>query len=325
MAREQSTETGAVGLGTFPLSGVFSDLAGPTAIAVLERFLELGGRYVETAPSYPASRADLAPLLSSVDRGTIYLATKCVTGSDADGNKVRSGKPDWIREQVARSAETLNIDYFDLVQTHITPTDVSPESLMETLQGLVEEGIAREIGCSNVDIYDLRRLTTVGPISWIQNRLSLIHQQAYLEMRELCKETDVRLNPYQVIERGLLVSNRRAPQARREGDLRSSKVEYTGEPFSVIANWVDQELQPIAAAHGTTVESLAIAWALSCDEVECCVIGATSPEQVESNLTAAGLVTDRELIQTVSDAAANLRASIQATYGLSVEAFRGVG
>uniref|UniRef100_UPI00047A9898 aldo/keto reductase n=1 Tax=Arthrobacter sp. H14 TaxID=1312959 RepID=UPI00047A9898 len=67
-----------------------------------------------------------------------------------------------------------------------------------------------------------------------------------------------------------------------------------------------QKLQPIAEEAGLTMAQLAIAWVLQNQNVASAIIGASRPEQVESNVKAAGVTLDADTMSRIDDAVGSL-------------------
>ena len=67
-----------------------------------------------------------------------------------------------------------------------------------------------------------------------------------------------------------------------------------------------QKLAPIADGVGLTMAQLAIAWVLQNSNVASAIIGASRPEQVESNAAAAGVKLDDDVMKAIDDAIGGL-------------------
>ena len=274
-----SLQLSKVGLGTFPFSNVFSPVSEETAHAIVSEHLKQGGDYIETAPSYPDAGVSLSRILSSFSRGSFKLGTKCVVGTK-DGERIISGKPDFLRRQVDSELARLSLDKLDLLQTHLTPSDETPANVAKTLQSFKEEGLVASIGVSNCNLADLKEYCSAAEIEWIQVRLSLIHRYEYDAISSFCMENGIKLNPFQVIERGQLKPGSTGP--RRAGDLRSSKQEYTGVADELVRHWFSEVTEALEV-RGVQGGSAAVAWALHRPAVGCAVLGATNVKQVEEN------------------------------------------
>ncbi len=311
----------AIGLGTFPFSGVFSKVEQETAKQIVSQFLESGGWYIETAPVYPVDRVDLGSVLRDFDRSDFFIATKCVTGKDASGNTIRSGKRDHLRAQCTGEIARLGVGHLDLLQLHTVPEDAAAEESFGTLTELRDEGLVRNVGVSNVTASQLAAFQSVGEVNFVQNRFSFIHRAQHRAIEKFCLENQILLNPYQVIERGLLTDN--PPEEFREGDLRNSKYEYSGDVYHVIRAWVLESLAPIAAENGLSITELALGWVLGQPGIGIVPVGATSPGQVAKNMAVGRTLSD-EALAAMDSAFADLEASIRSRVGLSVDEYRGL-
>jgi methylglyoxal reductase len=321
---ELRTELGSpVGLGTFPFSGVFSPVDQDLASEIIDRFISGGGRYIETAPSYPVRAVDLGKALQPFKRDQFFLATKCVTGTDEQGNKVRSGKREFIEKQCEAELRRLGLENVDLIQAHSVPEDVTIGEAAEALEVLRSRGLTRFIGVSNVDSEQLAQFSNHAQIDFVQNRFSMIHRETHRTIEEFCERHEIWLNPYQVIERGQLGSEPLSPDGWTEGDLRRTKHEYSGEIYATIRGWVDRVLTPLADQYGQAVEVLALRWALSQPRVAVCVVGATKVWQMERNLGADSPLTQAAL-DSIEIAYNELVSEISNRFGLSVSEYRGL-
>jgi myo-inositol catabolism protein IolS len=321
---ELATEIGiGVGLGTFPFASVFGSVTQAEAIDVFHAFIKSGGRYVETAPSYPYSSVDIGEMLATIPRSSYFLATKCVTGVDEIGRPVRSGRSSFLRWQVERELSRLRTESVDLLQAHNPPDDTSMDDLATILALLREEGLCRFIGISNVTFEQVRAFSTSVMPDFIQNRWSLLHRSSHDPLIGFCKEHRVYFNPYQAIERGQLTDEPSAPENWSVDDLRRRKPEYQGEPDEVIRDWIARDLRPLAREAGHSVESLAIGWVLSQPQVAVVVVGAKTPSQIRA-LADPGKPLDSHLVDEIDHCVRTLEERIRGEYGQSLDAFRGL-
>ncbi len=274
-----------IGLGTFPFSNVFTKVDKNEAKEIVNTFLKSGGIYIETAPLYQINDL-IREILSDVPREDYYLSTKCVTGVNKNGEKIRSGKYNSIIEQCDLQLRTLNVDYIDLYMMHFPPSDAPAEETMSALVHLQQEGKIREIGTSNLNLEQLREFNSFGKIRYIQNRFSLINRSLNHEMIEYCIKHGIENIPYQVIERGLLTNKSVTGFKFREGDLREKKTEFSESVRPIISRWVCNYLKPIADDFGVSVEVLTIWWTLQQPITSLCVIGVTNRNQMEEIMKA---------------------------------------
>jgi aryl-alcohol dehydrogenase-like predicted oxidoreductase len=125
-----------IGIGT---ARRYADPAGPDQLAPLRdtiaRFVELGGRMIDTAPSYGRAEEVVGQLVEELGvRDRLFLATK--VGVD---------NPEQGRAQIARSFRNLRTDVIDLIAVH-NLRDLTNQ--LAILRELKAEGRVRSIGAS---------------------------------------------------------------------------------------------------------------------------------------------------------------------------------
>jgi methylglyoxal reductase len=310
-----------LGLGTFPFSGVFSPVTPAAASAILDAFRDAGGWYIETAPVYSPNAIPLGDLISRYPREDVFIATKCVTGKDHTGATIRSGKAAHLRNQCHSELQRLQVDYLDLLQLHTVPEDAAEEESFGTLSKLKDEGLVRNIGVSNVSVEQLQRFNTVAPVDMVQNRFSYLHRTNHRSIERYCAENGILLNPYQVIERGLLTDH--SHETFRDGDLRDTKFEYRGDVYHYMRAWVLDRIKPLASRSGSTVSHLAIGWALAQPSIGVIPLGATSPAQARSNMDAPRAL-PTNIITEMDLAYEELEERVRERFGLTIDEYRGL-
>ena len=195
---------------------------------------------------------------------------------------------------------------------------------LRCLNELKKEGLVRYIGASNASPADVIDYVNGGEIDFIQNRYSIIHRLPTDDITDLCIKNNIKMNPYQIIERGQLIDT--APNAGewREGDLRAKKSEYVGDVYDRVHTWVVDALSIIAREAGITLEELSIRWTFSNPQVTLPVIGATKIWQVKNNMKVSTTPLSSDILNEINDAYNSFALEIQNVFGLSVEEFRGL-
>jgi methylglyoxal reductase len=191
------------------------------------------------------------------------------------------------------------------------------------MEELKEQGKVLEIGVCNVTLEQLVEYNQTGAVRYVQNRFSILDQEADRDVRRYCVEHGIGLIPYNVIEWGLLTNKILGPWRLREGDLRTPQVLPVFEEPKVeeIRAWVRNELVGLANAYGVPIEVLAIGWVINQPGVTVCLVGATSVEQIQSSLRARELLGNTELVAQLDAAYAVFEARIRDHYGLPVNEF----
>ena len=227
-------------------------------------------------------------------RDRAVIATKFgAPGSAHDG--MARGSRDWIRQAVENSLERLGTDHIDLYQIHFPDPDVPIAETLGALDELVRAGKVREIGCSNFgstrlrEAADCAREGGFAPFRSVQNRYSVLHREPDPKVVPACSELGMGLIPYFPLESGLLTGKYRAGADLPPGTRLAGMPEQQRERF--LAGGALERVEPLqayAAEHGRDLLELAISWLASCPVVPSVIAGATRPEQIERNATAAG-------------------------------------
>ena len=109
-----------------------------------------------------------------------------------------------------------------------------------------------------------------------------------------------------------------------ENDLRKPRTDWQSQQLTVITNWVRNRLYPIAEKIDAPIEHLALAWALYQKYIDFIIIGATSTNQVKSNLKANELELSQGVVEKIDNAYSELEAKIESEFGQNIREFRGL-
>jgi aryl-alcohol dehydrogenase-like predicted oxidoreductase len=282
-----SLEVSVVGLGCNNF-GRALDKTG--SAAVVNAALDSGMTHFDTASNYGEgqSEAFLGAALGN-RRAEVVIATKVgvpIPGWEGSGG----ASPDYVRKVLERSLSELGTDYVDIYMIHFPDPKTPIEYTLEALNDLVEEGVVRQIGCSNFDPPQLTEALGVSADNgWAafvcdQVQYSMVHRESESNgLAQLCVETGVALLPFYPLASGLLTGKTRRgsePQGRLKMDRYQDFL--TDENFDLV-----EELEKFASERGITMVQVALGWLLAQDAVRAVTAGATSPEQVGSNALAA--------------------------------------
>jgi aryl-alcohol dehydrogenase-like predicted oxidoreductase len=267
--------------------GMRVDLEGTRA--VVDAALDAGVTLLDTADIYGGkggSEEYLGQVLAG-RRDRVLLATK-FGGDMGDGTAAR-GSREYIRKAIAASLQRLRTDYVDLYQYH-TPDDVTP--LAETfgaLDELVREGKVRHVGHSNLEPGQIEEVDALARANgWVrpvsaQNEYSLLHREAEDELLPVCERLALGVLPYFPLASGLLTGKYRRGEPRPEGTRLSARHDvFSDETFDRL-----EALTRFAEERGTTLLQVAVGGLLGRPAIASVIAGATTPEQVGSNVEAA--------------------------------------
>jgi aryl-alcohol dehydrogenase-like predicted oxidoreductase len=253
----------AIGLGCLSLSLKPGHPDYAEGRATLDRALELGINFIDTADAYGdgASELFLADVLRK-RRKQIFLATKFgnLRGSGT-GRKV-DGRPEYVQQACAASLTRLGIDVIDLYYLHRVDPLVPIEDTIGAMKKLVAAGKVRYIGLSEASVRTLRRAHATHPVTALQSEYSLWSREPEEAVLQTCRELGIGFVPYAPLGRGLLTGAITNPDDLPPNDRRRQNPRFdAGNLARNIATLAP--LQAIALRLSVTPAQVALAWVLA--------------------------------------------------------------
>jgi len=226
------------------------------ARAVLERAVELGVDFVDTADSYGpgVSERIIGETLAPDDA---VVATKAGLLRNREGEWLPHGGPDFVRNQVLCSLDRLGVDTIDLYQLHTPDVDAPFEDVVQTFAELRDDGLVEHVGLSNVSVEQLDRARDVVEVATVQNEYNVGNRE-HEDVLEACEAADIGFIPYFPIGGGDLGAKADA-------------------------------LESVAADRDATARQVALAWLLHRSDVTIPIPGTSSVEHLEENVAAADI------------------------------------
>ena len=261
---------------------------------------------------------------ASGKRDDIVLATK-VTGDGVQW--VREGaaiSPDTIRTALEGSLRRLQTDYIDLYQLHwpnrgsyhfrknwvFDPTGQNCDEtrahiaeVLRTLDDLVKEGKIRHIGLSNESCWGTSQFLNIASVEnlprvvSIQNEYSLLYRQFDLDLAELAHNENVGLLAYSPLGAGILSGKYRGdviPDGSRRTFRADLNGRYTPQSEQVVAEYLE-----VAKLHSLDPCQMAIAFCLARPFMMSAIIGATTMEQLKTNIAATETVLSDDVMADI--------------------------
>ena len=256
-----SLEVNRLGYGAMRLTGegVWGPPADPEAAKkVLQRAVELGVNFIETADSYgpDVSEPMIGETLSPYKPGVV-IATK--------GGFVRTGSHKWrpigtpayLEQQVYLSLRKLKLDAIDLWQLHRIDPNTPVEQSLAPIARLQKQGKIKHVGLSEVNPEEIERARKVVEIVSVQNEYNIGQRKSEATL-DYCEKNNIAFIPWFPVAAGKL--------AKEGGPLDSA-----------------------AKKHGATVAQLSLAWLLHRSPVMLPIPGTSSIAHLEENMKAADL------------------------------------
>ena len=188
-----------VGLGTWQTFDVADAAARGPIRNVLRRFVELGGRVVDSSPMYGAAEAAVGDLAAELGvRDTLFVATKVWTSGRAAGIA-----------QMERSLQRLRGKRLDLMQVHNL---VDASTHLRTLREWKAAGRVRYVGVTHytASAYDeLERVMRSEPLDFVQLNYSLAEREAERRLLPLARERGIAVLVNRPLAQGALFAQAR--------------------------------------------------------------------------------------------------------------------
>jgi aryl-alcohol dehydrogenase-like predicted oxidoreductase len=235
------------------------------AIAVLQRAVELGVNFIDTADSYGPGVSEelIAEALHPYANGLV-IATKGGWNRPAAGHWSHDSSPKHLREALEGSLKRLRVERIDLYQLHTPDPAISFDASMQALVDMQKEGKINLIGLSNVTREHTERARKMTNIVSVQNRYSVFDRE-WEHVLEYCEQNRIVFIPW----------------------------------FPLGAGGVGHDmLNRIAQAHHAKPIQIASAWLLQRSPMMLPIPGTSSVEHLQENVAAASIhLTDEEFRQ----------------------------
>ncbi len=283
----------ALGLGCMGMSDFYGGADEAASLAVLDRALDLGIDFLDTADMYGvgANERLLAKLLAR-RRDEVVLATKFGNMRAPDGAFLGvNGRPDYVRSACDDSLQRLGVDHIDLYYQHRVDRHVPIEETVGAMAELVKAGKVRHLGLSEASAATIRRAAAVHPIAAVQTEYSLWTRDVEAEILPTCRELGIALVPYSPLGRGFLTGAIRSADDLAADDWRRQNPRFAGDNLAHNLVLADA-LKALAAERGCSAAQLALAWLLDRGPDIVPIPGTRSIARLEENAGAARLALD---------------------------------
>lgn len=272
-----------------------------TARKLVDRFLEVGGNFIDTADVYAnGASEEITGRAIRERRGQVVLATK-VAGPMGSGPNDLGLSRRHILDAVDASLRRLGTDWIDLYQVHAYDPTTPLDETLRALDDCVRAGKVRYLGCSNYSAWQLMKANALARelgtarFDALQPQYSLVCRHVEREHLPLCREEGIGVIPWSPLGGGLLTGKVRKGQAAPEGS-RAALDAMNRERFESQHNLeIAETAIAVAEDLGRTPGQVALAWAAQQPGVTAPIFGARTPEQLEENLGAADLALPPEM------------------------------
>ncbi|WP_152048297.1 aldo/keto reductase [Aureimonas psammosilenae] len=271
--------------------------------AILSRAVDAGVNFIDTADVYAEGQSEeivgRAIRNLGIRRKDIVLATKFEHPTGPGPNDA-GGSRKHIVDAVEASLKRLGTDHVDLYQMHGWDPATPVEETVAALDDLVRRGLVRYLGVSNWAAWQvatalgLTERTGAARFASYQGYYSLVGREIERDVLPALEHHGLSLIAFSPLAGGYLTGKYRNGL---EGGRRKTI------PFPPVDEMRGAKLldamEPIATAHETSLEAVALAWLRRQPAVASIITGVKSVEQLDANLRATSVELSGEEIETL--------------------------
>ncbi len=260
MLGRSGLKVSAIGLGCMSMSGVYGDSDDKESTAVIQRAIDTGINFIDTADIYGnGHNEELVGKAIKDRREKVVLATKF---GNVIGKGVVDGRPEYVMSACEASLKRLGIDTIDLYYQHRVDPNVPIEETVGAMAKLIEQGKVRALGLSEAHPDTIRRAAKVHPIAALQTEYSLLYRDAAEDTLKTTRELGTSFVAYAPLGRGILTGATKSLDEIGKNDRRNIHPRYQGENFTQNRKIVEK-IEAIAAEKKVKASQLVLAWLLA--------------------------------------------------------------
>lgn len=292
-----------------------SSVAEEQAVATVNAALEGGITTFDTADVYANQAAEgvLGRALKGQRREGLEILTKVYWPVALKGPNDCGLSRKHIFESINGSLQRLQTDYVDLYQAHRFDYETPLEETMQAFADLVRMGKVLYVGVSEWNAEQIRKGQAIASdlgFKLISNQPQYSMLWRVIEAEVIPTSVELGLGQIvwspmaQGVLTGKYLPGQPAPAGSRAADPNTASIVerfMTDETLTAVQN-----LKPLAEELGITMAQLALAWVLQNSAVSAAIVGASSADQISSNIAASGVEIPAEIMGKIDQVLAGV-------------------
>jgi aryl-alcohol dehydrogenase-like predicted oxidoreductase len=287
--------------------------------AQLDRFVERGGNFLDTADVYSGGRSEeiIGTWLRARPgaRSGVVIATKGRFPMGEGRNDLGLSRVHLTRALDA-SLRRLGTDHVDLYQAHAWDPVTPLEETLRFFDDAVRAGKIRYAGVSNFTGWQLQKAALLceflrlTPVVTLQPQYNLLARDIEFEVIDVCVNERIGVLPWSPLGGGWLTGKYKRDEAptgaTRLGENPNRGVEAYHRRNTERTWQVVDAVASVADKRGVSPAVVALSWLVDRPAVTSVILGARTLEQLDDNLAAAGVHLTAEETAILDEASAPL-------------------
>lgn len=274
-------------LGTMTFGGQADEA---TSRRILDKAIDSGINFLDTANSYNKGVTEEIVGRALLGRRSNYiLASKCFNkmgdGADESGLSRKA-----MFRAIEDSLRRLRTDYLDVYYLHQPDWNVPIDETLETMEELVKQGKVRYPASSNYAAWQVAQMQEAArrngykPAVITQPMYNLLARGIEQEYCAMAQAYGISMVVYNPLAGGLLTGKHRrdsyTPGTRFDNNKMYQDRYWHEDTFDAV-----EALEQVARQENRSLISVALNWVMRHSPVDCMILGATSVEQLDMNLS----------------------------------------
>ncbi len=271
---------------------------------ILAQAIDYGITLFDTAETYgPRTNEALMGEIFAPYKNKAIISTKFGFGKDSS---VLDSSPKRIREVVEGSLKRLKIEKIELLYQHRFDPKVSPETVAECVQKLIQEGKVGHFGLSEVNSAYIQRAHAVQKVAVLQSEYHLMHREVEQEIFQTLEDLNIGFVAYSPLNRGYLSGTlNEHTQFDPQNDNRPTFPRFQKEAMK--ANYaIIEALKNFGKNIGATPAQVALAWLLAKKPYIVALFGTTNAAHLKENVGALSLRLNNEEVSQLESTLFNI-------------------